>query len=526
MKKIFAVAVLILISLFTVGKMNPTDYAMAEVEFSPSRSVSYTWSYDHTNVYNARTITYSFSGLDSGTIYRWDMYTVDPLTGALVESLGQVATTNVTSTTATFGGGIDQPVGSIIFPVNYVGPIAIVDYYSQTILGRHYVAQLPGYTNSPGSEWFTGGGNTAVNERQVIGPRQFAGFCQNPAYGPINSDGWFHTFKPCSVATITDGFAILHYQMSPTYVTSSDYIEFYDMPGSTGAISIYFDDIAAYQTDTSIDSSTAYSFIIVNTSGEQLPFIDNNRAVASFTTGSNPAITSLDPGVYNYVRTDGSWISDGESVWIITDDPDLNEWTLTGVSEVGQSGNQTLRANAVTPEIWDSYHGYQLVADSDAGYSNTTIYGFRTTRTHTYQVSSTPSDDVTVQWINRASGINSGLATVAEMEFEVQHIYNVVDVVTFEESISQVLTNTGLDTDSGSAILLTLLLFFGMILTAGISGLTGNIYAYLVVWTAIGSTFVLGGYGTLLVDTVYIIMTIVMWVFAMLIGGVISEENG
>jgi hypothetical protein len=170
-----------------------------------------------------------------------------------------------------------------------------------------------------------------------------------------------------------------------------------------------------------------------------------------------------------------------------------------------------------------------LVADVPAGYSNTTIYSFTRDRSFRYAVGAFPDSSVTAQWINRAQDINAGLATAEEMEFEVQAFYDIIATVnnaqTFEQTVNEVLSNTGLDTPAGRAAVLMIILFCGMLGVAAFTGLRGNIYAYLIVWTGLGSVFILGGFGTLLVNTVYVIMTLGMWMFAMLIGGVISEKD-
>lgn len=520
MKFILAIAIALLITFAYVGD-------------STKAAVTYGWQYTGTNVYNEfGTIFYEFTGLEIGAEYRWDLYTVDPDTGQLLQSVdfNTLVPTTVTGTMY-FGSPITGPIGpndrTQVVPFDYQGPLAVVDS-NGSILGRHFVASDPGLQAD--SDWFSGAGNTAIYDKQVIGRFDVTGFCENPAAAPLNADGWQHTFKPCSVATLSDDYAILHYQIDPTYVPTSDLrVIFFEIPTTDVEMTLYIDDILSYQTtaSASVECACVYlSFMIVNTSGGYLPFVNNSIANAAFTTGDNPMTAEFPPGVYNYSRNDmAGWVADGESVWIVTDDPARNEWTLSGVGEVGVDGTQSLQAKAVTSEVWDSYHGYQLVADVDAGYSDTTIYTFAQTRNHIYTVGSSESTDVVAQWVNRASAINSGLATTTEMEFEVQFYYDIVTQRTFESSFAEVLNNAGLDNDPGRAIVLTIILFAGMIGVAGISGLGANIYAYLIVWTGLGATFILGGFGSLLVNTIFTIMTIGMWIFAMLIGGALSEDR-
>lgn len=503
-----------------------------------SATVLYSYGYDYVNVYNVEQITYSFFSLSAAVPYRWDAYTVNPQTGALISSIGFREFTGGTTTTVSFGGDVLAAFGGdeILWPPNYSGPIAIVDS-NGTILGRHYVTQYPSYLNNPTSGWFSGAGNTALNLKQVIGTNRFyggEGFCENPVYTPINSDGWQHTFKPCSVITLSDGYAILHYQIDPTYQPGIDpplgSIWFFEIPTTNSVMEISLDDIIDYQTTGAYTGGTSesYSFLVVNTSGIPLPFVETSRAATAFVTADNPLIGLLDPGVYNYSRYDAglTWESDGESVWIISDDPQLEEWRITAnVGSVGVDSNQTLVTHAVTPEVWTAYHGVQQVVDSFSGYSNGIVYAFAQSRPHTYQVASTTATDNVVQWINRASAIFSGLATVAEMQFEVQTNFDIVEFPTFEDKINQVIVNTGLDTDSGSAALLVILLAGGMMITAAMSGLRGNVFIYLVVWTGIGGTYIVGGFGTVLVNTSFAVFTMALWVFVLAAAQGRSDES-
>lgn len=510
---------LIAISLLTILT---TLFAMGDKARPVAAAVNYSYSYDYTNVYNIFDITYSFTGLDSNTEYRWSLYTVDPRDGALLTNLGSVLFTGGTTTTAQFGGtSWVNPPSFISFPDDYVGPVAVVDS-NGTILGWHFVAIFPTGTQNPNGGWLDAG-NTSFPDKQVVsdGNRFRQNDCQSPLYAPVNSDGWQHTFIPCSVTTQVGGYTLFHYQVDSTYVgPSTNRFMFFPIPDATVALEIGLDDLLNYQSPTvgfTGATEQVLSFVVLNTNGDPLPFVNNFIADSAFTTYDNPIRAEFDPGVYNCSRNNGGWISDCESVWIVTDDPALNEWTLTAnVDSVGENGTQTLVSRAVTPEVWDSYHGFQQVADASAGYSDTTVYAFSRARNHSYTVAAGVATNVTAQWINRAAAINSGLATPTEMEFEVQAFYDIVDIRTFEENVNEVLNNTGLDTDAGRAALLTIILFVGMLGTAAFPGIRSNIFAYLVVWTGLGSVYILGGFGTLLINTVFIILTVGMWLFGIL----------
>lgn len=494
-------------------------------------AVNYTFSYNFANRYNTEQITYTFSGLDATTTYTWNVYTVSVDSGQPLQTFGAFTSTpddrsgSPTDETFTFGGvDFSTPLGTITYPQGYVGPIAVLDS-DGTMIGRHFIAELPTFITTQDSGWLDGSGNTAVGEKQVIGNTQFTGSCRNPVYNEINLDGWMHSFTPCGVTTIEDGWAVFHYQVDAAYdpSTDSDVIEFYRVPTSTVEFDIQLDQLIDFQqTAAFTPADYAIAFIIVNTSTRLLPFLDNTRCANAFTAGSNPCIANVAPGIFNYSRYDSSpaWVSDGESVWIVTQDPTLNEWGINAVSDqVGQDGPQTLRTTAVTEAVWDSYHGVQIVADGFSGFIDSTVYAFTTSRTFRYDVANTVASSVVVEWTNQAVSLNSGLATPAEMNFVVQDFYSIVAVPTFEENVTEVIGNVGLDTDSGRAALLMMILFIGMIGTAGFTALRANLFAYLIVWTGLGATFVLGGFGTLLVNTVFTIITIGMWVFAIMARG-------
>lgn len=497
-------------------------------------AVNYTWSYDFTNVYNTNVITYSFSGLDSATTYRWDLFLVDPVTGQPTQSVGFQTFTGGTSDSPVYFGGVNfsTPAGTPNFPDGYVGPVAIVDS-NGTVLGRHFVTTLPTYLTTTDSQWFdSGAGNTTIGERQVVGGLQDQGTCRNPVYNEFNSSGWLHDYTVCGVATVTNGYAILHYQVTAAYDPASDDddIIFYRVPTSTVAISISVNALIDYQqTAAYTPGSIFYSFVVLNTSGRTLPFIDNNRASNAFGTVGNPMLGAFLPGIYNYSRYDSgsSWVSDGESVFVVTDDPSLNEWSVTaGTDQIAMGGYQVATTHAVTPEIWTSYHGQQVLSDGLVGTVDSTVYSFATARSFRYQTSTSALDDsVAITWDNIASSLNSGLATPAEMGFEAVTYYANVAAATFEQNLNTTLHDTGLDTPAGRAALFTIILTIGMIGVSAFPGLRNHVFAYLVMWTGLGGVFVLGGLSTLLITSVWGVMTFALWVGAVLLSTSNTNED-
>lgn len=505
-------------------------------------AVNYTHSYDFVNRYNTEQIQYSFSGLIATTTYTWSVYTVSTATGELLSSFGTFISTpddrsgSPTDEVFTFGGvDFSTAIGTIVYPTGYSGPIAVVDTETGTIIGRHFIVELPTFITTPDSQWLDGGaGNTTLGERQVIGPTRFTGDCRNPVYNEFNADGWLHSGNPCSVTTVNNGFAILHYQMAAAYDPASDDddIIFYRVPTSDVEFTLPINDLIDFQQTAAYTPGVIQdNFIVINTSGRLLPFLDNTRCAQAFSNAENPCISGFNPGVFNYSRyTDApAWVSDGESVWIVTSDPTLREWSIRVQNdEVREAGQQIVTITSATEAVWTSYHGTQVLEDSQQGVIDSTVYAFSETRSYPYTAASVPGG-VTVDWTVAPSSINSGLATATEMAFELSGFYTIVEVVypPFDETLNEVLQNTGLDTDSGRAAVLTILLFVGMIGVAAFPGLRGNLYAYLVVWSGLGLVFMTGGFGTLLVNTMFTVLTVTMWVIAILTlkSGVIGGDN-
>lgn len=512
MKRILTISVLLLAILASIT-FNDTRKASAQ-------AIAYDYEYQLTNVYDTTDIVYEFDNLDVNQTYQWGIYTVNPQTGALDRYLGMRRLgPGVTTGEWFFGSALSSPQlqTTILYPENYVGPIAVTDAFQQNIvIGRHFVAPNPLF-NANG--WISNAGNTQLYDKEVAGSFFNTGSCQNPVYADVNADGWQHTFIPCSVIVQSGQYTILHYQIDPAYVGPTDMvIQFFTIPTTNVVLTLDMDDLLEYQQPSATLFAPfviPFQYVILNTSGRELPFINNAVALSAFTTEDNPMTAELDTGVYNYMRVDGGgWISDGESVLIVSDDPNGREWSIVArTEEVKDEGTQILETRAVTRNVWNSYHGYQDVIDIWSGFSDQTVYAFSPSRTFTYQVSTNPDTDVIVQWYNRAQATSASLATAEDYEFIVTDVYDIVEVLTYQETINVVLIQWGLDSPLGKAALLAILLFSGLVLCAFTPRLKSRPEWYLIVWTAIGAVYIVGGYSTELVTIVYGIITLGMWVY-------------
>lgn len=486
----------------------------------------YDYDYGATNVYNTFDLTYSFSNLDPDLTYIWYIYMVDPVTGFRTDQLAsRVHLPDGVTTTALWVYGASTPDK---YPKGYSGPLQVIDHYGN-ILGRHYVTPSPfafgavePWTNP---DWYDTSGNTDRDEKQLIAPENvLAGECQSPLYAAINADGWHHTKTPCTVLTQQGDYALLHYIIDfNLYPAGTD--DFITINGiTTGSLNIIvFDDIVEYSTggNGTFSSPGGISFLVLNTAGTTLPFIDQTLSDASFVSGDDPHTLDMDSGVYSCERNETAfaWISDCESVWIVSEDPDGMEWGIeAGAENVGENGTQIVTTTAVTEEVWNAYHGFQEVEDIVSGYNDSTVYSFRTQGIHTYTVASTAQAAVEVTWTQRATLLATNLSTEEEMEFIVSDFYNIEVVRTIEEAAEEVLCNFGMCTDLGRNAALMIVLFFSLMMIAFIPILNKQIYAYLISWTAAGGIFTLAGFATSLGTIMFTIATIALWIFALTIG--------
>lgn len=487
---------------------------MAISQYSPrnadAQTIPYTFEYNATNFYNGATLVYEFPALDNTQVYNWGLFTADPVTGNPLSYLGFRSLSFVASGTIQFT--------QEFWPENYTGPIVVRDLLRQATLGRHFVSRI---VPAP---WFSSSGNTALNDKQAPGPLITTGDCRSAPYQPINVSGWSHSGVPCASLTQVGGYGLLHYQIDPTYVGPSDIaIRFFNVPNSTAVLTIDIDDIIAYQVTSGyslgFQIEAAYSFMVVNTTGNPLPFVDNVVGNAAFTSSSsfNPLRAEFAPGAYNCRRDDivaVTWISDCETVWLVSEDGAGLEWQIIPLDEVGENGTQTLTNTSKTLGIWDSYHGIMAATDVANGFTDSTVYSFALSRTYTYPITAGALEDVEVTWITAPSGIFSGLMTTLEAFFEVTNTYDIVEVVTYEELIQTLLTRWGLDTDLGKNFLFVIVMTVALMIPAIFGLMRKSPVPYTILWIATG--------GLLLFAKIVTDLTLILWILMSLVLAVLS----
>lgn len=501
---------------------------------------NYTYGYNATNFYTTNSLVYEFSGLDAGQSYLWYIYTVDIETGLKDKLLSF----------RTLGPGVTVGSWNLDFlddlPADYSGPLYVIDRFDN-VLGKHFVVPSPHlieppWNNNGTGAWFcaaVGCGATPMNDKQVMSRFNNSTesgvdidpTCLYPIYKPFNSEGWHHYYDgTCGIITRAGEFGLLHFIIDPTdYPLGNDEsIVFYDTPTTTSVLSVTLDQIVDYQVHDNYSGGATYvgleSFLIVNTSGSVLPFIDRDRAELSF-GAVNPMNATFAPGVYNQRRESVAtgFVSDSESVWMVSNDPLGLEWTVDVLNEpVGEGGTQQLVTTAVTPEIWNDYFE-QAVYDSLYGTISLFNFQFTTRNTFNYVVGA-PIENAAGIWDRQPINAFLGEATDVERSFLMTDLYDIVEVKTFEEIFNQAVDDWGLATELGRNALMFALIFFGLAAVA-LSPLRNLMFVYVLTWTAIGGIYVIAGFSTSLGSTIFILSTVMLWVLSITSDYVFGEVN-
>lgn len=531
--KLIILAVVAFVSIFYTD--NFTVYA---------QTAPYTWEYNATNLYSDDVIFYEFSGLDSSQSYSWSIYTVDLETGLPLDRIGfKVLGPGVTTGSWSFGAG---PIDFGVWPENYIGPVYVIDNFGFT-LGKHFIHPPINVDGDPTAtvEWESSLGAFSEFTKQVIGNTVAApNDCQSVVFNDLNFNGHHHSFIPCQSTTTLGDFAILHFQFDPAGYTSptSDAIVLIALDegvGATAAMSLDLDAIAAYQFtpgSTAAPTFTAFqSFVIINTGEGQLPFINYEKADASFTNSSflnpmrfgddnGPATLTDIRGAYGCYRLDGTStvVSDCESVWIVSNDPTPQnstssaEWEMQILDPVSEAGTQVFTLKQFTSQVWDAYHGGMRSREVYSGFLDSTIYAFSDRRDTQYTVNNTAFPDVVVSWEIDPLFVPFVSVDVIPTDYTMIVIdrYDIEVLVTIEEATETVIRNLGLDTELGRTLLHGVILLLALVFTAFIPVARDSLLSYLISWTVAGGVFVVGGFASDFGGLFFSLITILVWLLA------------
>ncbi len=431
-------------------------------------AATYTHEFNSTNLYtNDGQLTYHFTNLDANANYVWLLQGIDE-NGIGIQALGMKFFTGGTSATIQWiDDDFDRGNGTL-----YSGPARVIDNFGNRF-GPHYL--LPGcliaaVTNcGPDNiDWVQDG--TAENpedDRFVIG--------RVAHIEDENVEGWFHPLRDHNVVMIVEGdFTFLHYRAD---VPSTDEYAIMRMSDSTVLARFIIADLITYNTHVGLTVLTARqpenNFIVLNTSGEQLGFINRVQEDAAFNqigSGDNPFTLTLGLGAYDYIRTDnvGAHVTDGESVLLIGSGG-RNEWRLfSNQDEVRVATNINLDLHTQTVEIFDDGFRNHTLIDDIGGAIDTADYDFTKRRSDFYEVQAQPVA-VALDWLIAPVVSNlEDIGGLTNRRFIVSHDYvtfvpNAQESQDLRQRIENNISGIGFDTTFGRGLALVLMIMVAFI---------------------------------------------------------------
>jgi hypothetical protein len=526
--------VIVLKKLATIAIIAISFVAINHSDVNAIATPAYTFDFNATNLYSDDLIFYEFAGLDTTRSYRWTVWTADMQSGERLDSLGfQTIGPGTATGSWTFGAG----TGGGDWPEDYTGPIYVIDDRGE-ILHKHFITPPAQLIDGSGS-WETATGNFAPGNKQVISNTLHEGDCRSPVYRGINVDGFHGLYLACAVATTIGDIAIFHFQRNPVAYaspTTDEWVISHLYNGSTAAtLTIDLDSLANYQYtagSTGAPTFTAfYSFLIVNTGSELLPFVDNEWADLAFGAdgSTNPYRWGVNDfaevadgglGAYYCIRNVAATpVSDCDQTWLVTNDPtpeDVNsaEWTIESLAEVQENRTNTITLRRETEEIHIGYSGASSITDTYSGFLDTNIYPFEDATNIRYTVGTPENENTALAWTVTPNNLpTTAVATVTDMNLITVSAFDITAVVTTSELIEEVIDNLGLESDLGRTALLGAFLMFGL-MGVGMSGVRNIPAAYLIVWTGIGGIFVSVGISAPIATLLFFTSTLFLWLAA------------
>lgn len=430
-------------------------------------AANYTTEYNNTNIYTTDGfLIYAFTGLDAAEDYVWLLQGIDE-SGVGFQALGIKFHSGGTTDTIIFTGqDFDRGDGTV-----YSGPARVIDNYGNE-LGRHYLLPgcfLPASTNCgpDGFPWILDG--TATNpedDRFIIGKLAHL--------EEINSEGsYFHPIFDQQVVMIPEGdHTFIHYRAD---IPGTDEYAIMNVNDPTVLYRFVIDDFITYNIDVRCcsvitSSQPENSFMVLNTNGEDLGFVNVIQADAAFnqpTSGDNPFTVSLPLGAFDYVRTDnvGAHVTDGESTLLISRGG-TQEWGLSSnQDEVVVATNLNFELQSRTLQIFNSSYVNHTLEDSILGVLDTADYAFAIRRHDFFEVTGSPVS-AQLDWFIAPTETNLQNINFADRRFEVQHTYlafvpDVGETTGLQQRVENSISGIGLDTPFGRGIGLVFLILVG-----------------------------------------------------------------
>lgn len=262
------------------------------------------------------------------------------------------------------------------------------------------------------------------------------------------------------VLTEHGDYMLLHYRLPVASEDDEHIIRIFDENNEETEITISSEDIYEFQGNT--DEDARRSFILVNTSGEELDFIDD-RAYSQSYEENNPFEADIDKGVYTYELEDTVDVDtyEGESVWLVGEDGEEEFDLYADRTNIREGHN--IRWNVIrnTEEIADVYNEHiflDVPTQDDYGdeiaeaYEENTLIRYRVSDeigvgeegSVNWFIEKTLEDDSVVDWQNGISG--------SEYTFDYEKDYEIRTPDEIEDALTDLLDNIGLGDEAGQIL--------------------------------------------------------------------------
>ncbi len=478
MRKYLIVIMLVFVAMFAAVPGNV--YAQ-----SPA---NYTAEYGVTNFYtDDAVLEYHFAGLDVTEHYQWVMRGInqDGTPGEIISVKNSLGSAAVTITWTSLAGDFLLANG-----LPHVGAAEVADHFGQ-IQGVHFM--LPGCNlilslECSNADWLQGGAAVSSPLARVgIGPsmNQF----------PLNADGYFHIYTdPVSVLTRQGGVSFLHFKF---LVGSVDEFRIYNKNSPAVAYTISHEDLEAYNTDDRNSVLTPYnptnSFVVLNTNGVRPQYINRVQDLIAWSNGDNPHTLQVPTGAYDYTYHDsfGVWVADGESTWLVGNNPTIEFWSVSVQEHVSESGQLRQTFISETLGIWESGYINHELNDSLMGLIDSDDYAYAKRRSYEYTVFGVQTDDVLSTWSIHPTLSNLNTATLSDRRWDIELLYNIDQTISIADRAENTLNQLGWDTPLGRtlAMLILMMSVFYALARNGARSIYGYALTFLVIgggWIAIG----------------------------------------
>ena len=456
---------------------------------------NYSAEYSSTNFYaNDVPLAYYFSGLDVNTHYSWLLQAVnsDGSTGQAFEWKSSEGSATATVIWSGSAGDFDDVDGLV-----YEGALRVIDSWGR-VQGTHYTTSgcsdtLDVQCGFAKPDWLYNG--TAINpagQRFGIGKRGWV-------LRDLNSENYFHTIKEPGLVTYAKGdVMLLHY--SAGISAGTDRYHIYSLDDSSVVARYEIDDFITYNTDVRNSVLTPWhvseSFMVLNTDGSFLPFINQVQESAAFKQGAsydNPFELDLEYGAYDYEQRSSVDIyrADGESVFFISQGAPV-EWAIkNNQNSIGEAGNLRVELESSTEAIYNGSYSDHLLSDTDLGVVDAADYAYQVRRHYAYQVSGVAQTGVVATWGIYPVFLNQSVAGFANRRFEVDLTYDISNAMLVSDRVENTLAGFGMDSPLGRGLGMLLLMGVGMLFIArhGARTIIPFGLIYLVVgggWLALG----------------------------------------